>query len=376
MLWHSGFVGWGLSISRGHKTSIFRIAADLLLTALAACLTAGICFANEPGAKPVAQIDLAPLGYGGLSAAARQSGGSNLSVDFLDSDHVLLTFNPKKLFKRLPDCPPTHADRQVHALVMEVPSGKVVKEADWYLHDVRRYVWPLGERRILLRRLNKLYEVNANLEEKLVFDSPKELLWVSVTPDGKQIIVETSVEPTPHDNGKAADSINARNKDRVKVSFLDANTLAVLRTIDVRGTIKLEGTSAGVADVRKQGGNWLVEFGNANIARVKARRAPNLLYSSANTLLVGRCSVSRDGYSVSAFTITGHFLWRQHWQDCRYAPVVRASADGSRFAAGTVTIRSRKETSCPLGSLGKVGKKVWTSTFRCSIPRLAIQSWN
>src|SRR5262245_13550899 len=38
--------------------------------------------------RPAAQVDLARLGYTGLSAAARQSGGANLSVDFLDADHV------------------------------------------------------------------------------------------------------------------------------------------------------------------------------------------------------------------------------------------------------------------------------------------------
>ena len=293
--------------------------------------------ASGEARQPTARIDLAPLGYTGLSAAARQSGGANLSVDFLDGHHVLVTFNPKKLFKRLPECPPSHADRLVHAMVIEVPSGAVVKETDWYLHDARRYVWRLGEGRVLLRRLNKLYEVNSALEEKLIFDSPQDLLWVTVTADGKQIVVETgSPAPAGQPGSKTTD---AKNKERVKIEFLDAKTLAVQRTLDVRGLTKLEATSAGFADVRKQGSNWLVEFRTANITRVKARRVPNLLYTSSNTVLVGRCAVSREGYNVSAFTVTGTFLWRQHWEDCRYSPVVRNSEDGSRFAAGTVTIR-------------------------------------
>jgi VWFA-related protein len=289
---------------------------------------------------PTSRIDLAPLGYTGLSAAARQSGGANLSVDFLDADHVLVTFNPKKLFKRLPECPPSHADRQVHAMVIAVPGGTVVKQADWYLHDGRRYVWRLGEGRVLLRRLSKLYEVDSKLEEKLIFDSPQELVWVSVTPDGKQIIVETGAPAPVATVTKAGDAKNdVKAKERVKISFIDVKTSALQRSLDVRGTTKLEATSSGFANVRKQASNWLVEFGNTNITRVKARRVPNLLYSSNNTVLVGRCSVSRDGYNVSAFSVAGTFLWRQHWDDCRYSPVVRDSEDGSRFAAGTVTIR-------------------------------------
>ncbi len=293
---------------------------------------------------PKTRIDLAPLGYTGLSAAARQSGGANLSVDFLDADHVLVTFNPKKLFKRLPECPPSHADRQVHAMVIAVPGGAVVKEADWYLHDSRRYMWRLGDGRVLLRRLNKLYEVNSNLDEKLIFDSTQELLWVSVTPNGKQIIVETGAPAPALIGTKAGDVKNdAKVKERVKISFIDVKSSAVQRSIDVRGMTKLEATSSGFADVRKQASNWLVEFANTNITRVKARRVPNLLYGSNNTVLVGRCAVSRDGYNVSAFTVAGTFLWRQHWDDCRYSPVVRGSEDGGRFAAGTVTIRSTPE---------------------------------
>jgi VWFA-related protein len=171
-------------------------------------------------------------------------------------------------------------------------------------------------------------------------------LWVSVTPDGKQIIVETG---TPAAIGtKAGDVKNdVKAKERVKISFLDVKTSAVQRSLEVRGMTKLEATSSGFADVRKQASNWLVEFGNTNITRVKARRVPNLQYSSNNTMLVGRCSVSRNGYNVSAFTVAGTFLWRQHWDDCRYWPVMRASEDGSRFAEGTLTIRPVSEQQAP-----------------------------
>jgi hypothetical protein len=88
---------------------------------------------------------------------------SSLSLNFVDADHILLTFNPKKLFERLPTCSPDHQDRLVHAAILEVPSGKVVKEADGYLHDRRRYLWPLSPGAFLLRRLNDLYIVDSSL---------------------------------------------------------------------------------------------------------------------------------------------------------------------------------------------------------------------
>ncbi len=318
-----------------HSIAIWVIASAMLLG-----VAGNVVAADEKAmAAPASTIRLEPLGYAGLSAGARQSGGSNVSIDFLDSQHVLVTFNPKKLFKRLPDCPTTHADRVVRAAVLEIPSGKVVKESDWYLHDLRRYVWNLGGGRVLLRRLNRLYEVNAQLEEKLVLDSSKDLLWVTVTSDEKQIVVETSAGTGAAEDPREGKAKDEKKKERVQLTFMDAHSLVPQRTIEVRGRIKLEATSSGFADVRRQGGAWLVAFHDNAIARVKSRPVPDLLYSSGNSVLIGRCAVSRSGYNVSAFTLSGSFLWRQHWEDCRFSPVARTSEDGSRFAAGSVSIQ-------------------------------------
>lgn len=141
---------------------------------------------------PTTRFDLSQVGYQELSEMARRSGASNLSLDFLDSDHILFTFNPKKLFIRHPDCPLAHDDRLVHAVVLELSSGKVLKQTDWYFHDAHRYLWTLGSGKILLRKLNSLYLVDSDLQEKLLWTSSKDLLWVSVSPDGRQIITETA----------------------------------------------------------------------------------------------------------------------------------------------------------------------------------------
>jgi VWFA-related protein len=318
-----------------------RLSSRVILLCVLACPLPGFARQNDSPAipaKPSVQVDLAPAEYMGLSRGARLSGTANVSLNFLDAQHILLTFNPKKLFTRQPDCPPSHDDRLLHVAVLEVPSGKVVKQADWYLHDARRYLWELGPGRILLRRLNRLYEVNADLEEKLVLDSPQELLWVSVTPGGKQIITETRVSAASNDN-------RSRDKVRARITFLDSKSMTVQRVIESQGTINLQATESGFTDVRNYGGVWLVRFGPAvrdrvNITRVKARRPPNILYSSANTILVGRCSLAGNDYIVSAFTVTGTHLWKQRWSECRYTPAVTASGDGSRFAASSLTVLS------------------------------------
>jgi len=286
---------------------------------------------------PTRQFDLSQVGYQQLSEMARRSGASNLSLDFFDRDHILFTFNPKKLFARHPDCPPTHDDRLMHAAVLELSRGRILKQSDWYVHDSRRYLWALGAGRMLLRKLNSLYLVDSDLQETHLWTSSKDLLWVSVTPDGKQFITETAsdTDSVPF-NGKQA------SKRRVQITFRGVDSLAVQRVIRSEKPSNVEAASSGFASVIPgfTGRVWLVRFGpnelqRTNIARVRSRRAPDVLYLSSNAVLIGRDSSSMPGYSVSAFTVTGNRLWRQHWDAHRYFPVLARSEDDSRFAIST-----------------------------------------
>jgi len=272
---------------------------------------------------------------------ARRSQATNLSLDFLDHDQVLFTFNPKKLLVRHPDCPATHDDRIIHAAVIEVTTGKVLAQTDWYLHDSRRYLWSLGSGRMLLRSLNSLFVVDEHLRQTPLWTSPKDLLWVSVTPDGKQIITETE------EDAAAAASKTKRGSKRVfQIQFRDVATLEVQRTVRSEKPANVESASSGFASVIPGGVTgtvWLVRFGpseqeRVNLARVRTRRVPDVLYLSSNVLLIGRDSSRIPGYSVSAFTVTGNRLWREHWPTHRYFPVLGRSEDGSRFAISTVSL--------------------------------------
>lgn len=306
---------------------------------------------------PAARIDLAALGYHAPSRTVRFSEHEgSVSLDFVDSGHVLLTFNSRKLFQRLPSCPPEHQDRLVHAAIMELPGGKIVKEADWYLHDRRPYVWPLTAGTFLLRRLNDLYVVDSDFHEQLLFSSPKELLWVAVTPGGSEIIVETAKDPDPLKPAQsAAADAASRPEPRFEAQFLDSKTLAVRRTVELEKLVDLTGTSAGYVDLMHKGEIWLVRFGPSptqrrNIARVRSRTVPDVVYASNTSLLIGRCASPGCDYSVTSFSVAGRRLWRQHWNRYRTFPVVARNEDNSRFA-----ISSLREAPSESSSTGPGG---------------------
>jgi len=182
------------------------------------------------------------------------------------------------------------------------------------------------------------------LNEKLLLKSPKPFLWITVTPDGKQIIVERKQGETTDSKNKSQNQPGRPPaKPKVQIEFLDSENLSLQRVIKSEGIVNLEALSTGFADVIHglSGKVWLVRFGPSgsqrqNITRVRSHCVPDILYSSGNMLLVGRCAMSSPDYSVSAFTVTGHFLWRQHWSEHRYTPKIQRSEDGSRVAVSSI----------------------------------------
>ena len=320
----------------GHLT----LAAFLLLAGLS--LSAQNQPAANPAPTPAASVDLSAIGYHKLSKGDRLNHEWGESLDFVDANHVLVTFDPKKLFKRLPDCPPEHDDRLLHAAILEVPSGKVLQEADWYLHDHRRYLWPLGSGLFLLRKLNSLYVVDSNLHEEQLLNSPKDLLWVSVTADRQEIIVETA-ETAAAAPGSQSAAVPAKPKFRIE--FLDAKSLAPHRTVETKQEVDLEGTSAGYVDFIHREDLWLVRFGpnsgkRQNIARVRTESVPEVTYPNDDSILIGRHSLIGNDYSLTAFTVGGRRLWRQRWSRLRYFPTVASTESGSRSAVSTLLLKS------------------------------------
>src|SRR5215472_4271919 len=93
------------------------------------------------GPQPAMSIPLEPLGYEPLSTEFMLAGSSMLTVHFVDEQHLLLTYSVKRLLKRMSECPPEDQDRSIDALLLELPSGKVMARTEWRVHDRGQYLW-------------------------------------------------------------------------------------------------------------------------------------------------------------------------------------------------------------------------------------------
>ena len=119
-------------------------------------MSSGLLVATETacakGPEPSLRIPLQRLGFNTISNRYLLEGATMLTVNYVDKDHLLVTFGVSRLMKRLQDCPPEDEDRLVKAVLLELPSAKVLAETEWRFHDLGQYLWDLGGGTFMLRQ--------------------------------------------------------------------------------------------------------------------------------------------------------------------------------------------------------------------------------
>jgi len=134
-----------------------------------------------------------------------------LTVNFVDSDHLLVTYSLRGLVPRVEGDREGDQDRMVAALLIELPSGKILDRTQWRMHDYGRYLWSLGEGRFLLRIQESLstFAPLANLPSGRTFERTAfphrfgALQTLIVSSDHGLVTVETS-KSQPHTDPAAA----------------------------------------------------------------------------------------------------------------------------------------------------------------------------
>jgi hypothetical protein len=139
-----------ISATRKTRTQRTRPLALCLATLLATLPV----YAKNP--EPVQRIPLDVLGFQSVSPRYLLSGATMITLHYVDTQHLLVTFGVSRLMPRLPDCPPEDEDRVVDAVLLELPSGRALARTEWRLHDLGQYLWPLANGTFLLRQRNTL----------------------------------------------------------------------------------------------------------------------------------------------------------------------------------------------------------------------------
>ncbi len=363
------------------------LTSRLLLPALllAAC-GPNLAAATRP---PAARIPLESLGYIPFASPVLSSGASILTLNFVDDRHMLVTFSLRRLLKRIPNDPPQDIDRNIDAVLIDLPSGNILARTSWRMHDPAQYLWPLGNGHFLLRVRDRLTTIAPmrNLKsgdafkEQPLLSSPKPIGAILLSPDASLLILEAldhlpPVEPerTPSPGTSAyaaqvaAQTANGTGnqtapggipaplppplKPRIPVEVhfyrlrsspegeLYAQASGGLRA---RTLVSIPADGAGFLSVLDEGRqHWAFNY---NFYRGKVEELspfdstchPLPLFVSRSEFIAFGCRTGTQRQMFGGFNLRGEEMWEQAIPETYLNPGFAFAPSADRFAFGRVT---------------------------------------
>jgi hypothetical protein len=304
------------------------------------------------GPQPAITIPLQPFGYDTLPTQFMLAGSSMLTVHFVDEQHLLLTYNTKRLLKRLAECPPEDEDRTIDALLLELPSGKVLARTEWRVHDRGQYLWSLGHGRFVVRSRNTLSTVAplANLAsgrpflEQPIISTRRSILAVLLSPDADLMIVE-SREPKPLPG--APRPYSDEENDPVQVDFFrvgipensgDQVVLQRAGQIFARSTGRVPANSSGYVAIIDQGRqHWAFDYRSfagkvKQLSPFESSCRPMPILVSRSEFIAFGCHTTHTQQVIGGFNLRGEEMWEQNLSDGYIAPMFVFAPAAGRFA--------------------------------------------
>jgi len=343
--------------------SIFLAPLRLrFLPALLLFLAVIPCFAK--GAEPPLRLPLESLGYQPLSARLLTAGGTLATVNFIDDQHLLVTFSVRRLMKRMPDALPDDEDRTVEAVVLHLPTGNVLARTHWRLHDSGQYLWNLGHGRFLLR-IRDILTTFVPLEnlttgdpfaEQPFLNSTRLIAAVQLSADNAMITVETLERKPPAPDG----SVSSRNPGRVQVNFYrivqpvqptDKVIVQYAGIAVARGLIDISITAAGYIETyEERPDRWLFDFDSytgktLELSPFDTTCRPHATFVSSSEFVAFGCRGSSDRQDIGGFNMRGEQMWQQDFQDTQAFPAFAFAPSAGRFALSRNIVASGSGTT-------------------------------
>jgi hypothetical protein len=320
--------------------------------------------------KPSATIPIEPLGFTTPAPFYLGMRNSLVSLDFLDEDHLLLTFRVPGLIHRdhhepLPG--ESSLDRQVKAVVLHIPDGAVQAQAMWTLHDRRRYLWMLENGQFLLRERDELKIGDASLQLKPFLRFPGPILWVEMDPNHKYMVTGSSEPTTSATNASdvpspatatatlVSDDPKSEGEPDLVLRILRRDSGKVMLVSHVKGAVHLPINADGFLEaLRGKGKAWLVNLnhfdgGNTILGSVDSVCSPMLDFVSPWEFLASTCD-SDGNPRVVAMTTEGRRLWQNAGSGSMVWPVLVTDGDGMRIARETLMVNHGVNAFQPLGT--------------------------
>ncbi len=318
--------------------------------------TAAAATSNQDRLHPEVRIPVVPLGYlppGDLPAFYYHA---MVELHFIDADHLILAFNVPQLMKRDDNCPGSEAQRIVHAVVFQLPSGRVLKQADWELYDFRDFMWGLGNGKLMLRRCNQLESIGADLDPQVLIKGIGIVEDVSFSPDHSVVVIQEKVQPSAEDklNGALPSVLDQETgAERTNVSFIQLHPLHMIGRAEIQLPSLIPVTANGLFEVltapRDQ---WVVNMrafhgAEHEIATIHSL-CPPVVQAISNTIWMATTCSKGDQKSSQGYDLQGTLLWKIAFAADQYDPRLITIANGSHFAIESLRLKRPHAALDPL----------------------------
>ena len=379
-----------------HRISGSRALGLLLVLLLPIALLLPLAaFGRTP--DPPQRIPLEPFGFQTISSRFLLQGATMLTIDYVDNQHLLVTFGISRLMPRLSDCPEEDEDRIVKAVLLELPSGRELAHTEWRFHDLGQYLWSLGDGHFMLRRRDSLttFAPLQNLSSStsfaeqpfLHFDRRIEAIIVSANHDlisietvkhappktaaTTQTVAQTSSNPNQSNilstglqrrDPNASQAESKPDKTPVQIDFIrllkkvavpddssaNARPKRFMGRIDgriftstaVNVPVTTEGFLTTKATTRD---GVLLDFltftgKHIDLGDFTTSCAPRPTFVSPSEFVAFGCRGSSESLDLAGFNLRGDFLWQINFDDEQAYPSFASVIPAGRFAfSRTVT---------------------------------------
>ncbi len=158
---------------------------DLCLSDCSSVPSTGL--ASLPSA-PALTLAIKPLGYSPKENREVTSFGYDASITYLDAHDLLFTFDPHKLRERGGGF--RHEGfRTVRAVIVDPSTQTVKRVLDWRVQGEGRYIWRVGDDRLLVHVGRQLRLFGPDLSPIRAVSLPGSLAWLSAAPSGNHFAV-------------------------------------------------------------------------------------------------------------------------------------------------------------------------------------------
>lgn len=369
--------------------------------------------AERDAVKPSLSFPVAPLGFAAPAPFYFGERFAMVSLNFLDEDSLLFTFRVPGLIAREAAAPgqTTVAERHIRALTLVLPSGSVVADSLWVLHDYSRYLWMMPGKKFLLRDRNLLQIGDAKLRLEPFLRFPGQVNSVQFDPGQHLMITDTTEAPAPDpgtntagpgsqqpgsqqpgsqqsgsqqtagnpasarmlvrgssdpDSG-AQDAKGEPAEAQRLVRILRMDTKQVMLFSHTSGSVHLPVDGEGYYETLRGGeSRWLVAFeffkgASKPIGLVESDCDPNLDALASGIVLVSAC-LPNGARHLTAFARErdkDHArLWDVTLPPTKVWPQWTSSADGMRFARSTLDVSHPIGIYSPLDDADVRGQSV------------------